>query len=60
MSAIQSTLPTLLNLIDAFGKLSGFKINLGKSALMLLKLDWNTLNTPPDINIVGQVNYLGT
>lgn len=49
LSDIQSSLPVILNTLNNFGKISGFKINFRKSVLMLFNVDENEITIPSDI-----------
>ena len=53
------SLPHFLSICEEFGKLSGFKINWSKSALMHLNDNARKSVTPVNIPLVGQLKYLG-
>lgn len=59
MSDVQNSLPNAIEVLNNFGALSGFKINLTKSALMLLNEDRSQLALYSSITIVKEVKYLG-
>ena len=59
MSDVQNSLPGAVEVLKKFGALSGFKINLTKSALMLLNEDRSQLSLPSSITITKEVKYLG-
>ena len=55
MANVEHTLPCVLNALESFGYLSGYKVNLSKSALMLINTDQSRLTLPAQINVL----YLG-
>ncbi len=59
MANVQQTLPYLLEVLERFGYLSGYKVNLSKSALMLINTDPSKISLPPHIKVTKEVLYLG-
>lgn len=59
MADVQQTLPKILKALEHFGYLSGYKVNLSKSALMLINTDQSKVSLPPLINVTNEVLYLG-
>lgn len=61
ISRLESTIPALLELINSFSGISGYKINNTKSSILLLNED-KTENLQPEISqfkTVDQLTYLG-
>lgn len=59
MADVSRTLPCVLELLERFGYLSGYKVNLSKSALMLINTDQSSILIPPSIKVTKEVLYLG-
>jgi len=58
LANIKQTLPHVLTAFDKFGYLSGYKVNISKSALMLLNTEIE-ISLSSQINVVKEVFYLG-
>ena len=59
MLYVQRSLPVVLEILENFGYFSGYKVNLSKSALMLLNIDQKDVSIPPQISVKQEVLYLG-
>ncbi len=61
MADVQRSLPVILEILENLGHLSGYKVNLSKSALMLVNVDQKDVSTPPTPKIIvkKEVLYLG-
>lgn len=59
MADLQLTLPNVLKTLDNFGCLSGYKVNLSKSAVMLINTDKGKVTLPPQLEVVNEIRYLG-
>lgn len=59
LANVQQMLPCVLTTLDQFGYLSGYKVNLSKSALMLINTDKDKISLPAQINVINEVLYLG-
>jgi len=59
LANIQQTLPHAPTALDKFGYLSGYKVNISKSALMLLNTDQSEISLSSQINVGKEVLYLG-
>lgn len=55
MANVPQTLPCVLKMLN----LSGYKVHLSKSALMLINTDQSKVSLPPQINVTNEVLYLG-
>ena len=56
---IQQSLPHILKVLEQFGYISRYKVNLAKSALMLLNTDTSKVVLPPRITVMNEVTFLG-
>ena len=59
MADVQRSLPVVLEILNDFGYLSGYKVNLSKSALMLVNIDRSEVTIPPQLMVTDEVTYLG-
>ena len=59
LANVQQTLPCVLTTLEHFGYLSGYKVNLSKSALMLINTDKDKISLPAKITVINEVLYLG-
>ena len=59
MADVQRSLPVVLEILENFGYFSGYKVNLSKSALMLVNVDQSEVTIPPQIIVTNEVSYLG-
>ena len=59
LANVQQMLPCVLTTLDQFGYLSGYKVNLSKSALMLINTDKDKISLPAKITVINEVLYLG-
>uniref|UniRef100_A0A3B4AKE1 Uncharacterized protein n=1 Tax=Periophthalmus magnuspinnatus TaxID=409849 RepID=A0A3B4AKE1_9GOBI len=54
---IQHSLPHVLEKLEHFGYISGYKVN-SKTALLLMNIDKQKVSLPPQVHIITEVNYL--
>lgn len=59
VSDVQQIVPFVLKTLEQFGYLSGYKVNLSKSALMLIITNKSKVSLPPQINVTNEVLYFG-
>lgn len=59
MADVQNSLPVVLKTLEHFGYFSGYKVNLLKSALLLINADQSKVAIPPQVVVKEEVLCLG-